>query len=80
MVHLHPFAMSKTPVSPLKSVPLQSSALRFWHRGQILNHGNVPPDRTLLDLLREDLRLSPDDPFATGFALSDTWGPQVGEL
>jgi proline racemase len=29
---------------------------------------------------REDLRLSPDDPFATGFALSDTWGPQVGEL
>ncbi len=50
--------MSKTPVSPLKSVPLQSSALRFWHRGQILNHGNVPPDRTLLDLLREDLRLS----------------------
>jgi xanthine dehydrogenase small subunit len=50
--------MSKTPVSPLKSVPLQPSALRFWHRGQILNHGNVPPDRTLLDLLREDLRLS----------------------
>jgi proline racemase len=29
---------------------------------------------------REGLRLSPDDPFATGFALSDTWGPQVGEL
>lgn len=29
---------------------------------------------------REDLRLSPDDPFATGFAMSDTWGPQVGEL
>lgn len=29
---------------------------------------------------REDLRLSPDDPFATWFALSDTWGPQVGEL
>lgn len=29
---------------------------------------------------REELRLSPDDPFATGFALSDTWGPQVGEL
>ena len=50
--------MSKTPVSPLKSVPLQPSVLRFWHRGQILNHGNVPPDRTLLDLLREDLRLT----------------------
>lgn len=29
---------------------------------------------------REELRLSPDDPFATGFALSDTWGPQVGDL
>jgi proline racemase len=29
---------------------------------------------------RETLRISPDDPFAEGFALSDTWGPQVGEL
>lgn len=29
---------------------------------------------------REELRISPDDPFPTGFALSDTWGPQVGEL
>ena len=29
---------------------------------------------------REYLRKSPDDPFARGFALSDTWGPQVGEL
>ena len=29
---------------------------------------------------RETLRLSPDDPFATGFALSDTWGPQVAEI
>ena len=29
---------------------------------------------------REQLRVSPDDPFAKGFALSDTWGPQVGEL
>jgi proline racemase len=29
---------------------------------------------------KETLRISPDDPFATGFALSDTWGPQVGEL
>jgi proline racemase len=29
---------------------------------------------------REELRVSPDDPFPTGFALSDTWGPQVGEL
>ncbi len=50
--------MSKTLVSPLKSVPLQPSPLRFWHRGQVMNLGNVPPDRTLLDLLREDLRLT----------------------
>ena len=28
----------------------------------------------------ETLRISPDDPFPQGFALSDTWGPQVGEL
>jgi xanthine dehydrogenase small subunit len=50
--------MSKTLVSPLKFVPLQSSPLRFWHRGEVMNLGNVPPDRTLLDLLREDLRLT----------------------
>lgn len=29
---------------------------------------------------REQLRISADDPFARGFALSDTWGSQVGEL
>lgn len=29
---------------------------------------------------REELRVDPADPFAKGFALSDTWGPQVGEL
>jgi len=29
---------------------------------------------------REELRISADDPFHTGFALSDTWGPQVGAL
>lgn len=29
---------------------------------------------------RQQLRLDPDDPFITGFAMSDTWGPQVGEL
>jgi xanthine dehydrogenase small subunit len=50
--------MSKTLVSPLKSVPLQPSPLRLWHRGQVMNLGNVPPDRTLLELLREDLRLT----------------------
>ncbi len=29
---------------------------------------------------REQLRVSDDDPFPRGFALSDTWGPQVDEL
>ncbi|MBB6219726.1 proline racemase family protein [Rhizobium leguminosarum] len=29
---------------------------------------------------REQLRLSDDDPFVAGFALSDTWGPQVDML
>ena len=29
---------------------------------------------------RETLRVSRDDPFPAGFALSDTWGPQVGDL
>lgn len=29
---------------------------------------------------RQQLRLDPQDPFAQGFAMSDTWGPQVGEL
>jgi proline racemase len=29
---------------------------------------------------REELRVSPHDPFPAGFALSDTWGPQVGDL
>lgn len=29
---------------------------------------------------REELRIDAADPFPAGFALSDTWGPQVGEL
>lgn len=29
---------------------------------------------------RQQFRLSPDDPSQAGFALSDTWGPQVGDL
>ena len=29
---------------------------------------------------REELRMDAADPFVNGFALSDTWGPQVGEL
>jgi xanthine dehydrogenase small subunit len=50
--------MLETPISPLKSTPRQPSLLRFWHRGEVINLDNVPPDRTLLDLLREDLRLT----------------------
>ena len=29
---------------------------------------------------QETLRVSEDDPFHDGLALSDTWGPQVGQL
>lgn len=29
---------------------------------------------------RQQLRMTPEDPMVAGFALSDTWGPQVGEL
>jgi proline racemase len=29
---------------------------------------------------QESLRVADDDPFHIGFALSDTWGPQVGQL
>lgn len=52
------FAMPKTLASPSNSAPRVSSPLRFWHRGRVVNPGNVPPDRTLLDLLRLDLRLT----------------------
>ncbi|MBM3386212.1 MAG: xanthine dehydrogenase small subunit [Betaproteobacteria bacterium] len=44
--------MSSPPVTPLVVAPL-----RFWHRGAVVQLGNVPPDRTLLALLREDLHL-----------------------
>lgn len=50
--------MSKTPVFLLKSAPPSTSPLRFWHRGKVTSLGNVPPDRMLLELLREDLRLT----------------------
>jgi len=29
---------------------------------------------------RQRLTLDPADPFAEGFALSDTWGPNAGEI
>ncbi|MFN5095702.1 MAG: xanthine dehydrogenase small subunit [Limnohabitans sp.] len=50
--------MSEMLVSPLKLVPLRTRPLRFWHRGEVVSIDNVRPDRTLLDLLREDLRLT----------------------
>ena len=34
---------------------MQTSLLRFIRRGQPVSLGNVPPDRTLLEVLREDL-------------------------
>ena len=40
--------------------PVQHSVktIRFVRRGEVVNLGNVPPDRTLLALLREDLGLT----------------------
>lgn len=34
----------------------RDGVLRFWKKGQIVELSDVPPDRMLLDLLREDLR------------------------
>jgi xanthine dehydrogenase small subunit len=41
----------------LKLVKMQVKPLRFQHRGQAVEVSNVPPTRTLLQLLREDLHL-----------------------
>ncbi len=35
--------------------PISSQTLTFWRRGQAVTLDNVPPDRTLLEVLREDL-------------------------
>ena len=37
------------------TAPISPQTLTFWRRGQAVTLHNVPPDRTLLDLLREDL-------------------------
>ncbi|SDM90466.1 xanthine dehydrogenase small subunit [Polaromonas sp. JS666] len=37
------------------AVPLSSRPIRFIRRGEVVSVSNVPPGRTLLDLLREDL-------------------------
>ncbi len=40
------------------SLLIAETPLRFWHRDAVVERHHVPPDRTLLDLLREDLRLT----------------------
>jgi proline racemase len=55
---------------------------------EVVGETTVGPHRAIIPRItgqgwiygRETLRLSPDDPFARGFALSDTWGPQIGDL
>ena len=42
------------PIHPSTS----EAPLRFWHRHAVIERHHIPPDRTLLDLLREDLRLT----------------------
>ncbi len=37
---------------------MQSKTIRFIRRGELVSLSNVPPDRTLLELLREDLGLT----------------------
>ena len=36
---------------------MSTSTLQFWHRGQLRTFQNVPPTRTLLQLVREDMHL-----------------------
>ncbi len=40
------------------SHPVTEAPLRFWHRDAVVERHHVRPDRTLLDLLREDLRMT----------------------
>jgi xanthine dehydrogenase small subunit len=41
----------------MKNNQSSDGVLRFWKKGEIVEIKNVPPDRMLLDLLREDLRI-----------------------
>ncbi|HVZ45271.1 MAG TPA: xanthine dehydrogenase small subunit [Ramlibacter sp.] len=34
---------------------MEAKTIRFWRAGELVSLGNVPPDRTLLEVLREDL-------------------------
>lgn len=55
---------------------------------QAIAETTVGPHRALIPRITgsawvygsETLRIAPSDPFPSGFALSDTWGPQVGDL
>lgn len=67
---------------------LSRSTIGGTFTAEAIGETTVGPHRAILPRItgsawiygRETLRLSPDDPFPTGFALSDSWGPQVGDL
>jgi xanthine dehydrogenase small subunit len=47
-------AMKCSAAVPLRTT-MENKTIRFVRRGQLVSLGNVPPERTLLELLREDL-------------------------
>jgi len=67
---------------------LSRSTIGGTFRAEVLGETMVGPHRAILPRItgrawiygQERLRISADDPFPRGFALSDTWGPQVGDL
>lgn len=69
-------------------VRVSRSTIGGTFTAQVIGETTVGDHRAILPRItgqgwvygREELRLSPADPFAAGFALSDTWGPQVGDL
>ena len=67
---------------------LSRSIIGGTFTAEVIGETNVGNHRAVLPRItgqgwvygREELRISPHDPFRNGFALSDTWGPQVAEL
>ncbi|MCU0801311.1 MAG: proline racemase family protein [Rhodobacteraceae bacterium] len=67
---------------------LSRSTIGGGFLGEVMGEMTVGPYAAILPRItgqawvygREHLRISKDDPFPAGFALSDTWGPQVGDL
>ena len=51
-----PRTLARMKIHPAPDTPARP--LRFVHRGQTVNLANVPPSRTLLAVLREDLNLT----------------------